>query len=298
MRFSASTSGEAQKFLRESLGVDWEAADLSPAGLTCLRQENSEVAQKQQRDLPKVETSWEKIGNVNVQWVGESSPERPIVLYFYGGAFVVGSPDDDFQISSEIARRTGLRICVPQYRLAPEHPYPAAVDDARAVYEALQKRKESIILFGESAGGNLALQLALFTPSSSPPLACVLLSPWIDLTHSGSSHVTLEQCDPTLSVQHFLQPCAMAYAGAATLETVSPLLSTFPGQCLFPTYISSGTRDLLLSDSCRLATKLRKLGGKVELDVSEDMWHVFEWYNLPEAKESLEKIAKFIISKL
>jgi len=126
-----------------------------------------------------------------------------------------------------------------------------------------------------------------------------LLSPWIDLTHSGDSHVTLEGLDPTLSVKHFLEPASRAYVNNSVdilgSPAVSPLFAhippTFP-----PTIISSATRDLLFSDSVRLASKLREQGVVVDFRVAEGLWHVFEWYtDLPEAAESLTSIANFLL---
>lgn len=126
--------------------------------------------------------------------------------------------------------------------------------------------------------------------------AVALLSPWIDLTHSGDSHATLAGLDPTLSVEHFLQPASMAYAGERVLSSpeVSPLFAAIP-PTFPPTIISSATRDLLLSDSVRLASKLRAQGVTTQLQIAEGLWHVFEWYpHLPEAAESMQAIAGFL----
>jgi len=200
-----------------------------------------------------------------------------------------------------LANLLGRRICVPMYRLAPEHPYPAACEDAMAVYSALKTR---CCIVGESAGGNLALALMLEIASMesklNPPIAMALLSPWADLTHSGDSHLTLANLDPTLSIKHFLEPASLAYAGSHCVSspTISPLFASFPSQ-FPPTIISTATRDLLLSDSVRLAKKLRRGGNTVELQVAEGLWHVFEWDpELPESLESLCEIATFLCKYL
>merc|ERR1712008_13280 len=179
-------------------------------------------------------------------------------------------------ITVRLSDHLGRRVCTPRYRLSPEHPFPAARDDVMAVYRVLRDSAQ-IIVVGQSAGGNLALGLTLAATKSTglaAPLAVALLSPWIDMTHSGDSHITLAGLDPTLSVTHFLGPAALAYAGglAPSAPEVSPLFeefcSGFP-----PTVISSGTRDLLLSDSVRLAARLREQGTTVDLQVAEGLWH-------------------------
>ena len=351
-------SAEARKFIQDSCGAKWETVDLSPEGVKALREENATVSKESWAqylassgpqddgfDVKEITTREETLGSVAVQWVlpmkvstslaERGEPSRldeggAVILYAFGGAFLVGSPEDDFSMTSRLAAFTGLPICVPRYRLAPENPFPAGRDDLLVCYAALLKADLSrrIVLVGESAGGNLALRLTLdaMKPdpmlSCTPPVALVLMSPWIDLTHSGDSHKTLQNHDPTLSVDHFLHPAAGAYvgvdpAGGNTEEEssaddvmkrlaapqVSPLLDTFPqpsgassGVHFPPTFISSGTRDLLLSDCVRLATKIRRAGAaKVELHVAEGLFHVYEWYpQFAESAESLKTIADFI----
>eukprot|EP01062_Namystynia_karyoxenos_P038067 TRINITY_DN27672_c0_g1_i2.p2 TRINITY_DN27672_c0_g1~~TRINITY_DN27672_c0_g1_i2.p2 ORF type:complete len:384 (+),score=93.49 TRINITY_DN27672_c0_g1_i2:67-1152(+) len=327
-------SPEARAFLAQSCpdGVEWETADLScPAKVAELRGENSavgadhwRVAREQLRaEGAGVAVREGAVGGVPCQWVtplaladggaGSPAPESAdwpppggccrgaeVVLYFFGGAFVVGSPEDDLSMTARLAHSLARRVCAPRYRLAPEHPFPAAREDARAVYRALRGRGD-VLVVGESAGGNLALRLVLDVLAApgeaGPPLAVGLLSPWVDLTHSGESHHAPAGTDPTLSVPHFLAPASAAYAGGAAAESdgVSPLFARIPAG-FPPTVISSATRDLLLSDSARLADRLREAGaGAVELHVAEGLWHVFEWYpRLPEAVRSLRSIAAFL----
>lgn len=209
-----------------------------------------------------------------------------------------GCPEDDLSITCRLASRTGCRVCCPTYRIAPEHPYPAGFNDALAVYRELLAGSGVAAVVGESAGGNLALRLLQHAASNglTLPRAVALLSPWVDLTHSGDSHVTLAGLDPTLSVKHFLEPASRAYAGVADVRSpdVSPLFAPVPAG-FPPTLLSSATRDLLLSDSVRLAAKLRAEGIQVELVVAEGLWHVYEWYpELPEAAQSLSTVAEFL----
>lgn len=249
----------------------------------------------------KVAVEWAELAGVPVQWVlPQAARDDAIVLYFFGGGHITGSPDEDLAITARLAHFSGCRICVPAYRLAPEHPYPAALDDALGVYEALLKkhRGQRIGLAGESAGGNLVLGLIGTAAAAGLALPDVvaLMSPWCDLGHSGDSIRTLDGIDPTLDLDHQLCHMARAYAGGRDLTSpeISPLFAQVPAG-FPPTVITSGTRDVLLSDAARLSTKLREAGVTVDLRISEGMWHVFEYYpDLPEAEASLRGIAAFM----
>lgn len=310
----AWVSTAAQTFLSNSLAVPWEAVDLTPAGLEALRLENSEAATAAcvaaQTEVA-VTVADADVGGVSVQWVSPRlvRDEATVILYLFGGGFVCGRPEDDLSISARLAEFLGLRVCAPRYRLSPEHPFPAAIDDVKAVYRALTASGTNVVLVGESAGGNLALKLVLDIPAAGGslplPVAVALFSPWVDLTHSGDSHAIGEQAnrDPTLSVQHFLEPAGMAYAGrrSSTSPDISPLfgVSDFPATLGFPpTFISTATRDLLMSDSVRLATQLRAQGATVHLQVAEGLWHVYEWYHIPEAARSVQNVASFLKQSL
>lgn len=271
--------------------------------------------------------------DVHVQWVIPPIVDSDgVILYLYGGGFVCGSPEDDLGITTRLAAWTRKRVCVPRYRLSPEHSYPVALNDVTAVYRALANRDRGtsadsdtsknghllsaeqnshILVVGQSAGGNLALRLVMNelgqideSPESTSRIAdkipaLVLLSPWIDLTHSGRSH-SVENLDPTLSVEHFLKPASAAYCGKAPTNSpdVSPLLvKAFPTG--FPqVFISTGTRDCLYSDSERLATRLLdEANAEVVLDIADKMWHVYEWDpSLPESAESIHRVCNFLLS--
>lgn len=300
----AFLSAAAREFISQSTAATWETADLSPEGVKALRLENSSIAAPGCRDVQRelgtqVEDGF--TGGVSVQWVTPRVVGGPeIVLYVFGGGFVCGSPEDDLSISARLAHFLGRRVCAPRYRLAPEHPFPAARDDVMAVYRALSVEASGLLVVGESAGGNLALGLVLDVLATDllKPVAVALFSPWIDLTHSGDSHTTLKGADPTLDEEHFLKPAGLVYAGDHPLVSpaISPLFAELPAHGMFPpTAISTGTRDLLLSDSVRLAAKLRACGASVDLQVAEGLWHVFEWQpQLPESLKSIQEIAAFL----
>lgn len=217
------------------------------------------------------------------------------ILYAFGGGMVEGSPMEDLPIIAPLSSLTGARVIVPDYRLAPEHPWPAAVDDGFSVYRALADRTFAIV--GESAGGNLSLAWMLKAKADGLrlPGAATLLSPWCDLSNAGESLTFNDGRDPTLTRRNS-DIAASYYAGTNNVD--QPLISPING--IFdsgfpPVLISTGTRDLLLSQAVRLAQRLRDSGAKVDLQVWEGLWHVFEWYEeLPEARQSIHQIAEHL----
>lgn len=221
------------------------------------------------------------------------------ILYGFGGGFVEGSPLEDLTIIASLCERTGAQVIAPDYRLAPEHPWPAGLDDAFAVYRALAHEPFAIV--GESAGGNLALCLMLQAQAHGIglPKAAALLSPWCDLTHSGDSLTFNDGRDPTLN-RRASRDAASHYIGrnAADDPLISPIYAPFAAD-FPPCIITTGTRDLLLSQAARLSERLRESGVRVDLRVWDGLWHVFEWYDpLPEAQQSLAQIAAFLSKEM
>ncbi|MEM7194928.1 MAG: alpha/beta hydrolase [Pseudomonadota bacterium] len=226
-----------------------------------------------------------------------------LLLYFFGGGFITGSVQEDLPISASLASKLGVQVLSPCYSLAPENPYPTAIEQAKQIYHAVidQNEFKQVVVVGESAGGNLALQTVLhaFDYGIRRPEVCVLLSPWVDLTHSGDAECSNDGRDPTLQ-KAWVDNAARLYGGSGALSEpgLSPLFRDFPAE-FPPTLITSGTRDLLLSQSARLAQEMRAAGITAELRVWEDMWHVFEWYpEVPEAQQSLQEICAFISKHL
>lgn len=218
-----------------------------------------------------------------------------IILYIFGGGFSVGSPLEDIPISASLAAKTGAQVISPAYRLAPEHPFPAALDDISAVAGQIFTDDHTACIAGESAGANLALALMhrLRQANQPVPHAAALLSPPTDkTTRDDSFHVGR---DPTLNAARIKQ-IEDAYIGnhdRANPE-ISPLYGTFDSH-FSPSIITTGTRDLLLSSCVRLARVMREAGTSADLRVWEGMWHVFEYYpEIPEADASLTEIAAFL----
>jgi acetyl esterase/lipase len=214
------------------------------------------------------------------------------VLYCYGGGYVTGSAREDLIVSAGLCRHSGARVVAVDYRLAPEHPYPAAIEDGAAVYDVLCREAGAFGIAGESAGGNMAL--ALMQRASAEglfmPVAAVLLSPWCDLAHGGDSVQANDGRDPTLDLA-FVEAAAKMYAGETPRAApgVSPIGGAF-GPEFPPTLVTTGTRDLLMSPSIEVTRRMRAAGVSVDLVVYDGLWHVFEFYDeLPEAAESLSR---------
>ncbi|HEY7264600.1 MAG TPA: alpha/beta hydrolase [Trebonia sp.] len=207
------------------------------------------------------------------------------VVHFHGGGYCVGSPAEARDWAAHLIARTGCRVVLPEYRLAPEHPYPAAVDDARQVVSAVLDDAASgtVVVSGDSAGGGLALGVALALPGLASPGAtdgavrlagCILLSPWLDLTADWTAVPELVRRDVVLSPA-WLEACAQAYvpAGDRAHPMVSPLYANLGG--LPPLLIQCGTDDLLAPDSESLAARAEAAGVDVTYSRWPGMWHDF-----------------------
>ncbi len=230
----------------------------------------------------------------------DPSNDDRCLLYFFGGAYVVGSPYVDLPIIARLAVRLGIKVHAPFYRRAPEHLCPAAIDDGFAVYSHLLKELSAnkIVVAGESAGGNLTLEVVLRARKEqvAMPAATALMSPWSDVTPSGLSQQEPLGFDPTMDYKTHLEIPAAAYAGDYEQKDpiVSPLYADY-STGFPPTLITTGTREGFLSDCARLSTIMRQAGVDVRLHVWEGMWHTFEWYfEVPEADQSLDEIAEFL----
>jgi acetyl esterase/lipase len=223
-------------------------------------------------------------------------------IYLHGGAYAFGNPFT--KIPAVLAAELGMRVYCVDYRLAPEHPFPAGLDDAVAVYRSLIARfgTERLAVFGDSAGGGLTLAMLLKAGQIgvAMPAAIALFSPWCDLTRSGDSFDTLAGWDPLLQYYELdLAEAVRVYAGANDLK--SPLLSPLYASAwkgFPPTMISTGTRDLFQSLCARLRRELVRAGVDARLNLWEGMWHVFEAYPVPEGEESLIEVAAFLRARM
>ena len=219
------------------------------------------------------------------------------LLYMFGGGFISGSPYDDLPIIGALAEYCSLEVIAPWYRLAPEHPAPAAAEDCMAVWEHLSAEyPQPLFLAGESAGGNLALLVAQQSAALGlrPANALALLSPAVDLRTDTRLFEPTTYADPTLHSGRMAEITAV-YAPDRDLTdpSLSPLFGALTG--IPPTIITTGTRDLLLGMCLRLYRQMRRSNAVVECRVWDGLWHVFEYYDqYPEADESLREIAEFV----
>ena len=233
-------------------------------------------------------------GGVPADLVGELGDTA--VLYLHGGAYVSHSPRTHRPITAQLHASAGCAVLVPDYRLAPEHPHPAALEDALAALDWLHDQgvqPSAVVLAGDSAGGGLALAVALAvrgTPRA--PAGCVLLSPWVDLTLATPSAV--EDSDELLP-RVALSGAARAYAAGLDLRlpALSPLFADLTG--LPPLHIEVGGAELLLDDSVLLARSAQDAGVPVALEVAAGLPHVFQAHlGTPEATASFERIGAFV----
>lgn len=226
-----------------------------------------------------------------------------VTLYLHGGAYVLGSPTSHRGLLSHMAVAANCRVYALDYRLAPEHVYPAALDDAIAAYKWLLDQghdAKNIAIGGDSAGGGLAVAAinTLRDTGLPVPAKAVLISPFVDMTLSGDSMQSLAKADPMLRPD-WLKDCGDLYRAdtPASDPGCSPLLSDlkdFP-----PTIIHVGSEEILLDDSRRLKEKLESLGTAVEFRVFDKMWHDFQLEAglIPAANESIAGIGAFLISQ-
>jgi acetyl esterase/lipase len=228
-----------------------------------------------------------------------------VLLYLHGGAYVLGSRRTHRQLVSHIARAAGITAVVPEYRLAPEHPWPAGIEDAVAVYRALLSsgtKAEDIVIAGDSAGGGLAVAalLTLRHAGDALPKAAVLLSPFLDVTASGESATTRADQDPWFDTADIAVVARYYCADESQWRNplVSPVFANVAG--LPPMLIQVGDDEILLSDSTRLANKLDAVGIAVELEVWPGMWHVFPMFvgKMPEGRKAVRKIGAYIRERL
>ncbi len=222
------------------------------------------------------------------------------ILYLHGGGYVVGSSKSHAKLAAQIGHAAQAQVWLPEYRLAPQHPSPAAIEDVVAVYKALLAQGQDpkkIVIAGDSAGGGLSLSTAIAIRDAGLPLpaALVLLSPWVDLSLSGSTIKTHATQDAMLS-EGWLTWCAKNYCGqkSATDPTCSPLYAELTG--LPPVLIHVGTEEVLLDDAKRLAEQTEKYGIPTNLRVYDQVGHVFQFHAgiLKESNDSIERIGQFI----
>ena len=231
-------------------------------------------------------------------YVNRAHMKKYEILYCHGGGYSTGSRVYARTLTTKLAMSTSMDVLSFDYRLAPEHPYPAATEDAMKVWNYLMLLgygARDVILAGDSAGGNLALSLALQLKAQKRllPRGLILMSPWTDLTASGQSHETKAAIDPVLNAG-YLAEMTGNYAAEEKLNDpfISPLFGDYEG--FPPVYIQVGENEVLLDDSVMLYRKLLHANVSVRLDRFPGMWHVFQMSPFKTAYEAMDKNAEFI----
>ena len=226
-----------------------------------------------------------------------------VVLYLHGGGYVIGSPRSHRHLAAAIAGAAGASALLLDYRLAPEHPFPAAVEDATAAYRWLLDQAiapEHIVIAGDSAGGGLTVATLLALREARVPLPAggVCISPWVDLTCSGASYATKAAADPIVR-RAGVEEMARAYLGATPPRTplASPLFADLRG--LPPLLIHVGSDEVLLDDAVQLAERAKAAGVDATLEIYDRMIHVWHWFlpMLDEAQTAVEAIGRFVRSR-
>ncbi len=244
----------------------------------------------------------EIIGGVRCEWAWVRAVEQSafITLYLHGGGYVSGSPESHFMLGKLLSRASDSRVLLVDYRLAPEHQYPAQLDDAFAVYRALLDRgidAKNIALAGDSAGGNLGLALMLRLRAMNLPLptAFVSYSPWTDLTHGGDSIAQNAECDTAIPVA-MLAPLAAMYAGENDMRDplISPLFAACEGLPPMQLHVAQG--EVLRDDTLRLAEKIRAVGGEVDCRVWKNVIHAFPVFaqTIPAGRVAIKQSGAFL----
>ena len=252
---------------------------------------------------PGTEVHAYSANGVPVEWVSASGADaRRAVVYLHGGGYVIGSLNTHRSLASRISAASGARVMVVDYRLAPEHPYPAAVDDALTAYRWLFTQgiqPEHVAVAGDSAGGGLALALLMQIREHDLPMPAggVLLSPWVDLEGTGATAAPGAVDDPMVTLEG-LKGMAQTYAGDRVAEPLaSPLHGDLTG--LPPLLIQVGTREVLLDDARRIKARAEAAGVEVTLEEEEGLVHVWQVFpDIPESDSAVARIGAFIDHRL
>jgi epsilon-lactone hydrolase len=278
-------------------------ATFQPTAPLATRRAQYEAVMNRGHLPPNMQVQAVTAGTRPAEWVSApgAASER-VMLYLHGGGYQLGSCHAYRPLAATLSQVTGWRLLVLDYRLTPEHPYPAAVEDAAAAYRWLVAtgiKPEHIMLAGDSAGGGLALAalVSLRDAGEALPAGAILLSAWTDLALSGDAWLVNEEKDFLVTRASLLEH-RQAYLGERDPRTplASPLYSDLHG--LPPLLIQVGSDEVLLDDAIRVAERAQQAGVEVTLHIAEGMWHV--WHAtaavrlFPEGKESFDQIADFV----
>ncbi|MBK9608792.1 MAG: alpha/beta hydrolase [Betaproteobacteria bacterium] len=273
----------------------------SDSDVLALRQSYEQIDARYFRVAADVTRTLVDCGGVPAEWIAvPESREGRVILYLHGGSFAFRFPNAHAALAARLCRRLGARALIPDYRLAPEHPFPAAPDDCHRAYRGLLAQgvaPGSLVLVGDSAGGNLALVTIQRVQAAGEPLpgCAVLLSPALDCTMTSPSMADYDGRDPMLQLSTLLvlRRCYVASPHQYTDPEVSPLFADFRG--FPPLLLQAGSSEMLRDEAIRAANRAQDADVDVELELWPDMPHGFQIAEfLPEAAAAIDHIARFV----
>jgi epsilon-lactone hydrolase len=283
---------------------EWRDLVAGPRGTLADSRRHAEEFFAKMSVPPEVKVEHAEVGGIPGDWLSMPGADAARVLfYIHGGAFVLGSIRGYRALGARLAKAARSRIFLVNYRLAPENPFPAAIQDAADAYRGILKLgvpPSSIVIAGDSAGGNLTVATLLSLRESGVPLpaAGVCISPWVDLECVGETMKSKADVDPLCEHDSMLLEAGLYLNGHGARDPLaSPIHADLRG--LPPLLIQVGTEETLLDDSTRLARRAEEAGVPVTLEIFEGMphvWHLFAEY-LPEAQQAIDKIGEFVIGK-
>lgn len=250
---------------------------------------------------PSKKISYElfEIDDLKCEWISDTKKRSSdcVILYFHGGGYVSGNLAYGRILGAKLCSSCEIDVLSVEYRLAPEFKYPAQLEDAIKAWNYLLEKgysAKNIMLAGESAGGNLALSLAVYLNQNlmSMPKSIVCMSPWADLTSQGKSYKTNKSIDPILTYEFLTSSANDLTDEDFKNPLISPIFADFTG--FPPTLIQTGTNEILLSDSLILNKKMKEADVDVRLEVWHGMWHVFQMFPIPAANRAIQNIALFL----
>ena len=249
----------------------------------------------------KIKVEKVSFNGISAEWIcAKEAHEDRVILYLHGGGYNIGSPNTHRELAAHISMTSGAKVLLPDYRLAPEHPFPSALEDATSAYRWLLDTGltgRNISIAGDSAGGalSIATSISLRDTGEPSPASIACISPWTDLEMSGNSIKTHAKIDPLLNLQ-LLKIMASNYIGDN--DPCSPLISPIYADLrgISPLLIHVGSDEMLLDDSTRIAEKAKNAEVDVTLKIYDQMWHA--WHLnvrlMPEAKNAIEELGSFI----
>lgn len=242
-----------------------------------------------------------KVKNIACEWVKPDFAHNPqyVILYAHGGGYTCGGLGYARILAAKLAVATGFSVVSFEYRLAPEHKYPAPIEDGMKIWKYLMEKgyePNKVLLAGDSAGGNLVLcmTMKLIKEELVSPKGLILFSPWTDMTATSKSYEKYKERDPILT-KEYVEGVRNAFVGE-DVDFADPKYSPLYGDFTSfpPTFIMVGRNEVLLEDSVQLQKKILKAGGEAIIDIEKDGWHVYQQMPLPIATRAMKRVADYV----